>query len=51
VLQYFGLEDKIRKAQAIQVKQNHLKRWKDGKILCSRQGGDRMINDFGAPWL
>ncbi|KAK5394843.1 hypothetical protein LTR07_006600 [Exophiala xenobiotica] len=48
---YFGLEDNIRKAQAIQVKQNHLKRWKDGKILCSRQGGDRMINDFGAPWF
>ncbi|OAG34856.1 hypothetical protein AYO21_10961 [Fonsecaea monophora] len=51
VLQYFGLEQKIRDAGAIQVKANHLKRYKDGKILCSRWGTDKMIKEFNGPWF
>ncbi|KAJ9602803.1 hypothetical protein H2200_012583 [Cladophialophora chaetospira] len=51
VVQHFGLEQKIRDAGAIQVKANHLKRYKDGKILCSRIGGEKMIRDFNGPWF
>jgi salicylate hydroxylase len=51
VLQHFGLEQKIRDAGAIQVNANHLKRYKDGKILCSRRGGEKMLREFNGPWL
>ncbi|OAP57295.1 hypothetical protein AYL99_08033 [Fonsecaea erecta] len=51
VVQHFGLEQKIRDAGAIQVNANHLKRYKDGKILCSRIGGEKMIKDFNGPWF
>ncbi|EXJ55608.1 hypothetical protein A1O7_08536 [Cladophialophora yegresii CBS 114405] len=50
VIQHFGLEQKIRDAGAIQVNANHLKRYKDGKILCSRLGGEKWIRDFNGPW-
>ncbi|OAL28800.1 hypothetical protein AYO22_02665 [Fonsecaea multimorphosa] len=51
VLRHFGLEQKIRDAGAIQVNANHLKRYKDGKILCSRIGGEKMMKDFKGPWF
>jgi salicylate hydroxylase len=51
VVQYFGLEQKIRDAGAIQVAANKMKRYKDGKILATRLGGEHMIKDFNGPWL
>jgi hypothetical protein len=51
VVQYFGLEQKLRDAGAIEVNANHLKRYQNGKILCSRTRGNRMIREFKGPWL
>ncbi|EXJ74849.1 uncharacterized protein A1O5_01545 [Cladophialophora psammophila CBS 110553] len=51
VVQHFGLEQKLRDAGAVQVNANHLKRYKDGKILCSRVGGEKMVRDFNGPWF
>ncbi|KIW98290.1 uncharacterized protein Z519_01874 [Cladophialophora bantiana CBS 173.52] len=51
VVQHFGLEQKLRDAGAVQINANHLKRYKDGKILCSRIGGEKMVRDFNGPWF
>ncbi|KAJ9612792.1 hypothetical protein H2204_014897 [Knufia peltigerae] len=51
VVQAFGIEDKIRAAGAVEVKANHLKRYKTGKVLCTRNGGKKMIEDFNGPWF
>ena len=51
VLQHFGLEQAVRDNGGVQVQSNNLKRYQDGRLLCSRRGGDKMIKDFGSPWL
>lgn len=49
-MQHFGLEDQLKKRGAVRIESRNLKRYSDGKILCTRPGLDAMVKDFGASY-
>ncbi|KAG0652763.1 Oosporein biosynthesis 4 [Hyphodiscus hymeniophilus] len=50
VLNYYGLEEQLEKSGAIRIEDRLLRRYSDGRILCIRPGGKKMVEDFGFPY-
>jgi hypothetical protein len=47
----YGLKQKLLDAGALELDNVILCRYADGEILCVRPGGEKMVRDYGAPWL